>query len=205
MQIDLNLPSGQGHERSTSGVRRSRSRSQEAEVIFGSLTKRTFSIPWMEETEACNEWRKCCPCKGRFERMNIHQLHPPVAAPATRPLHTYLCPINVLSCLQCVLPTHTMEVRENRSKGTVQRLSNPTYKWFRHAPHRTPSHDVLIKHARRSQLRPRVETATAINQLQRSSSHTASYTVEMGFRLKKNSTRFGIVFVCKDWWLILIA
>jgi len=41
-------PGGQGHEWSTLGSGGQSSRSQEAEVLFGSLAETSFSIPWME-------------------------------------------------------------------------------------------------------------------------------------------------------------
>jgi len=45
MQIATNLPPRQGHERSISGVRSSKIKVKEAEVMFGSLVETSLSIP----------------------------------------------------------------------------------------------------------------------------------------------------------------
>jgi len=55
-----------GRERSTSGSRGQRSRSQQSEVRFrDQLAESSFSTPWVEKIEAYNERRTCCPWNGR--------------------------------------------------------------------------------------------------------------------------------------------
>jgi len=48
MQIDINLSTGQGHDRSTSGVRSSKVKVTGGEVIFRSLAETSYSIPGVE-------------------------------------------------------------------------------------------------------------------------------------------------------------
>jgi len=64
MQIGKNLNPGQGHERSTLGVRRSKIKVTGAEVVFGSLAETSF-IESSKQRHAVSDGNVAVEEKGR--------------------------------------------------------------------------------------------------------------------------------------------
>ena len=76
-----------------------RSRSQEAEVMFGSLAETSFSIPWVEWIEACSERRKRCLWKVLL-RIVLNSILP------RWPIKQYM-PVTLTSCFATLVQSPT--------------------------------------------------------------------------------------------------